>query len=90
MPNVVRKQGDRYPARDRGTESDPQVPPFGDGAEGDRRPQSHGQRSPDEDVIPYLPEDLFDWPEARSDSRSRERHRAEERNPDDPEEPTGP
>jgi pimeloyl-ACP methyl ester carboxylesterase len=93
MPNVVRKQGDRYPARDQGTGSDPQVPPFGDGTEGDRRPQGHGQRTPDEDVIPHLPEDLFDWPEAHNDSRPRERHRAEsaeERDPDEPEEPTRP
>ena len=93
IPNVVRKQGDRYPARDRGSEPDSQVSPSGDGAEGDRRPQSHGQRTPDEDVIPQLPEDLFDWPEAPNDSHSRERHRAEsaeERDPDEPEEPPRP
>ena len=89
IPNVVRKQGDRYPARDRESEPDSQVSPSGDGTEGDRRPQSQ-RRPPDEDVIPQLPEDLFDWPEAPGDSRSRERHRAEsaeERDPDEPEEP---
>ena len=38
-----------------------------------------------------LPEDLFDWPEARDESRSRERPGAvfpEERGDDEPEEPT--
>ena len=90
IPNVVRKQGGRYPARDQGGEPDSQVSPSGDGTEGDRRPQSYGQRTPDQDVIPQLPEDLFDWPEAPNDSHSRERHRAEsaeERDPDEPEEP---
>jgi pimeloyl-ACP methyl ester carboxylesterase len=90
IPNVVRKQGGRYPARDRESEPDSQVSPSGDGTEGDLRPQSHTQRRPpDEDVIPQLPDDLFDWPEAPGDSPARDRHRAEsaeERGPDEPEE----
>jgi hypothetical protein len=92
VPNVVRKQGDRYPARDRRNETDSQVSPSGDGTEGEQRPQSHAQRRPsDEDVIPQLPEDLFDWPEAPGDSRSRERHRAESAEErDESEEPPRP
>jgi pimeloyl-ACP methyl ester carboxylesterase len=72
-PNVVRKQGDRYPARNRETEPEPPGPPSGDGAEDEQRPRSHVRRTPsDEDVIPQLPEDLFDWPDARNEGRSRE------------------
>jgi pimeloyl-ACP methyl ester carboxylesterase len=94
IPNIVRKQGDKYPARDQGSEPDSQVSPSGDGAEGDQPTQNHAQRRPlDEDVIPQLPEDLFDWPEAPRDSQSRETHRAEsteERDPDEPEDPPRP
>jgi pimeloyl-ACP methyl ester carboxylesterase len=94
LPNVVRKQGDTYPARDQEREPDTQVSPSDDGTEGDRRTQNHAQRRPlDEDVIPQLPEDLFDWPEAPGDSQSREAHRSEpteERGPDEPEEPPRP
>jgi pimeloyl-ACP methyl ester carboxylesterase len=73
LPNVVRKQGDRYPARNRATGPEPPAPPSGDGAEDERRPRSHVRRTPsDGDVIPQLPEDLFDWPEAPNASRSRE------------------
>lgn len=82
VPNVVRKQGGRYPARD--GEAKPRIPDASsgdtaedtaeDGAEERRRPPRAGGRSaPDEDFIPELPEDLFDWPEARDDFRSRER-----------------
>jgi pimeloyl-ACP methyl ester carboxylesterase len=72
-PNVVRKQGNRYPARNRETEPEPPSPSSGDGAEDEQRPRSHVRRTPsDEDVIPQLPEDLFDWPDARNESRSRE------------------
>ena len=87
MPNVVRKQGDRYPARDQGPEPEPQAPPSGDGVEGARR------KPPGEDVIPELPEDLFEWPEAHGASRPRERPRTEtppERDLDEPEEPPRP
>ena len=72
-PNVVRKQGDRYPARSQGAEMGPPDPPSDDGAEDDRRSRSHARRTPsDEDVIPEVPEDLFDWPDAQDDFRPRE------------------
>jgi pimeloyl-ACP methyl ester carboxylesterase len=92
-PNVIRKQGDRYPARNREAEPEPPGPSSGDGAEDDRRPRSRtGRRPSEEDVIPQLPEDLFDWPDARSEYRSRERPRtgsSEERGDgsDEPENP---
>jgi len=78
VPNVVRKQGGKYPARD--GEARPRTPDASsgdgadDGAEERRRPQrSRGRSAPEEDFIPELPEDLFDWPEPRDDFRSRER-----------------
>jgi pimeloyl-ACP methyl ester carboxylesterase len=83
-PNVVRKQGDRYPARSR--EAEPE--PSGDGAEDDQWLRSRAQREPsDEDVIPELPEDLFDWPDARNEARTRS---PEERgnSSDEPENPS--
>ena len=90
-PNVVRKQGDRYPARTRRAEPEPPGPPSGDGAEDDRLLRS---RAPaEEDLIPDLPEDLFDWPDARNEPRPRERPRTgspEERGDDDPENPPRP
>jgi hypothetical protein len=95
-PNVVRKQGNRYPARNREAEPKPPGPPSGDGAEDDRWLRSRAQRSPsDEDVIPELPEDLFDWPDARNEVRPRERPRTgspEERGngSDEPENPPRP
>jgi pimeloyl-ACP methyl ester carboxylesterase len=73
-PNVIRKQGDRYPARNR--EAEPGSPdlPSDDGAGDDRRPRSHARRTPsDEDIIPDLPEDLFNWPDARNEFLPRER-----------------
>ncbi|MCA1688389.1 MAG: alpha/beta hydrolase [Actinobacteria bacterium] len=74
LPNVVRKQGDRYPARNREAEPEPPGPPSDDGAEDDRRPRSRARRTPsdEEDVIPELPEDLFDWPDARNEFSPRE------------------
>jgi pimeloyl-ACP methyl ester carboxylesterase len=69
-PNVIRRQGDRYPARNREAEPGPPVPSSGDGAESERsRP---GRTPSDEDIIPELPEDLFDWPDAQSEPRPRE------------------
>jgi pimeloyl-ACP methyl ester carboxylesterase len=63
-PNIIRKQGGRYPARNRATEPEPPGPPSGDGAEDEHRPRSHVRRTPsNEDVIPQLPEDLFEWPQ---------------------------
>jgi pimeloyl-ACP methyl ester carboxylesterase len=93
LPNVVRKQGDRYPARNREAAPRPPEPPSDDGAEDDPRPRSRARRTPsDGDVIPQLPEDLFDWPDARSEFLPRERPRtgsSEERGngSDEPENP---
>jgi pimeloyl-ACP methyl ester carboxylesterase len=89
-PNVFRKREGSYSDR----ENKPERPDasLGDGIEGDERPRSRPRRTPPgEDVIPQLPEDLFDWPEARDESRSRERPRTvfpEERGDDEPEEPS--
>ena len=69
-PNVIRRQGDRYPARNQKAEPEPSDPPTGDGAEDDR---SRAERTPlDGDVIPELPEDLFDWPDAQNEFRPHE------------------
>jgi pimeloyl-ACP methyl ester carboxylesterase len=90
-PNIVRKEGNRYPARTRRAEPKPSGPPSGDGAEDERWLRS---RAPsDEDLIPELPEDLFDWPDARNEARPRERPRTgtpEERGDEDPENPPRP
>jgi hypothetical protein len=76
LPNVVRKQGDRYPARNRAAEPEASDAPSGDGAEDDQRPRSRAGHTPsEEDFIPQLPEDLFDWPEARGEFHPRERPR---------------
>ena len=87
-PNIFRKREGSY--SDRGKEPDRPDMSLGDGIEGDERPRP--RRTPSgEDVIPQLPEDLFDWPEARDESRSRERPGAvfpEERGDDEPEEPS--
>lgn len=93
-PNVFRKREGSY--SDRAGEDEPERPDasLGDGIEGDERPRSRPRRTPPgEDVIPQLPEDLFDWPEERDESRSRERPRTvfpEERTDDgdEPEEPS--
>jgi pimeloyl-ACP methyl ester carboxylesterase len=85
-PNIVRKQGDRYPARSR--EAEPE--PYGDGAEGERWLRSRARREPsDEGFIPELPEDLFDWPDAQNQARTRS---PEERgnDSDEPENPPPP
>jgi pimeloyl-ACP methyl ester carboxylesterase len=96
LPNVVRKQGDRYPARKRQAEPDPPAPPSGDGAEDDQRLQGRARRTPaDENVIPELPEDLFEWPDAQSELRREKRPRTgspEDRanGSDEPENPPQP
>jgi pimeloyl-ACP methyl ester carboxylesterase len=68
VPRVVRKHGGRYPARIR-----PQQPyPEPD----EEQPTSGGRarREPsDEDYLPELPDDLFDWPETRREFGSSER-----------------
>jgi pimeloyl-ACP methyl ester carboxylesterase len=69
-PNVIRRQGDSYPARNQGAEPEAPDSPSGDGAEDDR---SRAGRTPsDEDIIPELPEDLFDWPDDRNEFRPRD------------------
>jgi pimeloyl-ACP methyl ester carboxylesterase len=87
-PNIVRKQGDIYPARSR--EAEPE--PSGDGAEDEQWLRSRAQREPsDEDVIPELPEDLFDWPDARNEARPRTGSPEERGNGyDEPENPPRP
>jgi hypothetical protein len=68
VPRVVRKHGGRYPARIRPQQPHPdpvdEKPTSGDRAR--REP-------PDENFLPELPEDLFDWPETRREFGSRER-----------------
>jgi pimeloyl-ACP methyl ester carboxylesterase len=70
VPKVVRKQNGRYPARSRPPE-DPhpaEVPKA-----------TRARREPiDEDFLPELPADLFDWPETRREFGPRERRRNEE------------
>ena len=66
VPKVVRKQDGRYPARNRPPR--PEEPKI-------TRPR----REPaDEDFLPELPEDLFDWPETRREFGPGERRRNEE------------
>ena len=74
LPNVVRKQEGRYPARDGEPESQAPDPSSDDGTE-DRRqsPRPRDRAAPAEQVIPELPEDLFDWPRGRDEFRSRGR-----------------
>ena len=70
LPKVVRKQNGRYPARDRR----PQDP---HSAEQPRA--TRARREPiDEDFLPELPPDLFDWPETRREFGPRKRRRNEE------------
>jgi pimeloyl-ACP methyl ester carboxylesterase len=87
-PNVFRKRGGSYSKEDGGEDAEQPESSLGDGRRGDERPR----RSPqDSDVIPQLPEDLFDWPEPRDEYRPRERPKAgypEESEPDEPEEPS--
>jgi hypothetical protein len=66
VPRVVRKHGGRYPARIRPQQPDP-VEEQPTSAERARREPSN------EDFLPGLPDDLFDWPETRRDFGSRER-----------------
>jgi pimeloyl-ACP methyl ester carboxylesterase len=71
VPRVVRKHGGRYPARAR-----PQQPPeaYPDAVEEQPTSGGRARREPlDEDFLPELPDDLFDWPEPRRDFGSRER-----------------
>ena len=71
VPRVVRKRGGRYPAR---------IPPpqpqeaYPDAVEEPPTSGSRTTRQPsDEDFLPELPADLFDWPETRRQFGSRVR-----------------
>ena len=75
VPNVVRKREGSYPARE-GEPGGPRTsdPSSGDGAEDRRRPpRARNRAAPDEQIIPELPEDLFDWPQGRDEFRTRGR-----------------
>ncbi len=74
VPNLIRKEEGRYPARDEEPEPPPSDPSAGDGARDRQRPpRPRGRAAPDEQIIPELPEDLFDWPEGRDEFRTRGR-----------------
>jgi pimeloyl-ACP methyl ester carboxylesterase len=70
VPRVVRKHEGRYPARNQNSQ-----PPeaSSDGVE-ERQASGHRTRreSTDEDFLPELPDDLFDWPETRREFGSRQ------------------
>ena len=64
-PRVVRKHGGRYPAR---------IPPPNSHADAvEEPPASPGRGTSDQDFLPELPDDLFDWPETRREFGSRAR-----------------
>ena len=103
-PNIVRKRSGGYPPRNR----TPQAPEdYPDGARDDGvaedfteerpPPRDRGERaSAGEDVIPELPKDLVDWPEAPGDFETRGRNRGSRRRdapqeePDDEDHPDSP
>jgi pimeloyl-ACP methyl ester carboxylesterase len=69
VPRVVRKQGGRYPAR-----VQPQQPPESYPDTVEETSGGRARREPsDEDFLPELPDDLFDWPETRREFGSYER-----------------
>jgi pimeloyl-ACP methyl ester carboxylesterase len=104
-PNVVRKRSGGYPPRNRGPHA-PEDYPNGAQEDGvaedftEERPpyRDHGGRATSgEDIIPELPGDLFDWPEAPGDFGTRGRSRGsrdapqeEPDNEDHPDAPEGP
>jgi pimeloyl-ACP methyl ester carboxylesterase len=67
-PRVVRKHGGRYPAR---------TPPPNSHADAVEEPPESagrtGRETSDQDFLPELPDDLFDWPETRREFGSRVR-----------------
>ena len=68
MPKVVRKQNGRYPPRNRLPHREEVYP------EAEEPRSSRSRRRPsDEQFLPDLPEDLFDWPETRREFGSAER-----------------
>lgn len=99
-PNVVRKQSGGYPPRNR-TPQAPEDYPNGAREDGvaedftEERPPSRDRATSDEDVIPELPRDLFDWPEAPGDFGTRGHSRGSRRDapqeePDNDDHPDGP
>lgn len=73
VPRVVRKHEGRYPARNRNSQ-----PPeaHSDGVEEHPASGERTRREPtDEDFLPELPDDLFDWPETQREFGSSERRR---------------
>jgi len=97
-PNVVRKRSGGYPPRNRAPQA-PEDFPNGAGEDGvaedftdESPPPSRHRSTSDEDIIPELPGDLFDWPEAPGDfgTRGRSRRDAAPEEPDDEEYPEGP
>src|ERR687897_737581 len=83
VPRVVRKHGGKYPARIR-----PQRPP--EPVEEQPASADRARREPlDEDFLPELPEDLFDWPETRREFESRERRQDDPSDGQDDDYPSG-
>ena len=83
VPRVVRKHGGKYPARIR-----PQRPP--EPVEEHPASADRARREPlDEDFLPELPEDLFDWPETRREFESRERRQDDPSDGQDDDYPSG-
>jgi pimeloyl-ACP methyl ester carboxylesterase len=86
-PNVVRKRSGGYPPRNRAPHAPEDYPDAAqeDGVAEDfteerPQPRNRGERaSSDEDIIPELPRDLFDWPEAPGDFETRGRNRGSRR-----------
>ncbi len=68
VPRIVRKHGGRYPAR---------TPPPNSHSDAVQEPPTSvgrtGRESSDEDFLPELPPDLFDWPETRREFGPRAR-----------------
>ncbi|HSK98837.1 MAG TPA: alpha/beta hydrolase [Rubrobacteraceae bacterium] len=95
LPNVVRRREGVFPPRDSGADDESSDGSPDDGTEVRRRTPRTGRKSPAEDIIPELPEELFDWPEPRDEFRYGDR--ARRRPPEDgengseaPEEPPRP
>ncbi|MGH3144640.1 MAG: hypothetical protein ACRDTR_02450, partial [Rubrobacter sp.] len=88
-----------FPAGDRPREpQDPEEYPDDERDVADSRPQprrDHPRRATsDEDIIPELPQDLFDWPEAPGDFGTRGRRKGrsleDQDEGDQPDTPEGP
>ena len=69
LPNVVRRRDGRFPARGHQAEPEPHADSSPDGLEDRRRAPRSERPAPDGDIIPELPEELFDWPEPRDEFR---------------------